>query len=57
MADFFQPDWIGILFVVAMLAMHLGGRRRSGHSGGMHGGCGAGHAGHSGSSTTSPTLR
>jgi hypothetical protein len=47
MADFFQQNWIGIAFVAAMLAMHLGGRRRGGHSGGMHGGCGAGQAGHS----------
>jgi hypothetical protein len=45
MADCFQQNWIGILFVAAMLAMHLGGQRRGGHSGGMHGGCAAGHPG------------
>ena len=40
MIDFLQQNWIGVLFVVAMLAMHLGGHR--------HGGQG-GHAGHGGS--------
>ena len=40
MIDFLQQNWIGVLFVVAMLAMHFGGHR--------HGGQG-GHAGHGGS--------
>lgn len=45
MFDFLQRNWIGILFVVAMLAMHFGGHRhggRGGHAGhgGMMGGCG-----------------
>ena len=45
MAGFIQQNWVGIIFVAAMLAMHLGGHRRGGHSGrGVRGGCGAGHA-------------
>ena len=52
MTRFIQENWIVIIFVVAMLAMHLG--HRGGHGGGQHGGgqhggaggCGGGHAGH-----------
>lgn len=46
MVDFLQRNWIGILFVVAMLAMHFGGHRHgdrgghAGHGGMMRGGCG-----------------
>lgn len=48
MSDFLQQNWVGILFVVAMLAMHFGGHRHGGQRGhaghrGMMGGCG-GHA-------------
>lgn len=49
MAEFLQQNWIGILFVVAMMVMHLGGHRHAGQSGGHGGhggGCGAGHPGH-----------
>ena len=52
MAQFLQQNWIGISLIGVMLAMHLGGHRRSGGQGGhgghgglMHGGCGS-HAGH-----------
>ncbi len=44
MAQFLQQNWIGIIFIVAMMAMHLGGHRHGGHGGhggAMHGGCGA----------------
>lgn len=43
MANFLQQNWIWILFIAAMLAMHLGGHRHGGHSGRggrSHGGCG-----------------
>ena len=45
MAGFLQQNWIALVLVGAMLAMHLGHRR--GHGGGM-GGCGGGHPGHEG---------
>ena len=47
MTRFIQENWIAIIFVAAMLAMHLG--HRGGHGGGQHGGaggCGGGRAGH-----------
>jgi hypothetical protein len=44
MAGFIQQNWVGIILVAAMLAMHLGGHRHGGHGGpGLGGGCGAGH--------------
>ncbi len=44
MAGFIQQNWVGIILVAAMLAMHLGGHRHGGHNGrGLRGGCGAGH--------------
>ena len=49
MWQFLTQNWVGIAFVAAMLAMHLGGHRHGagGHGAGF-GGCGshAGHAGH-----------
>jgi hypothetical protein len=39
MIGFLASNWIWILFLAAMLYMHLG------HHGG-HGGCGSGHSGH-----------
>jgi hypothetical protein len=60
MFDFLQQNWIGILFIVAMLAMHFGGHRHCGQGGhgGMMGGCGGHsatrpheHASQTGSST------
>ena len=50
MVEFLQQNGVGILFVVAMVAMHFGGRRHGGH-GGMPGCSGhSGHSGHSGKS-------
>jgi hypothetical protein len=39
MIEFIASNWIWMLFLAAMLYMHLG------HHGG-HGGCGSGHSGH-----------
>ena len=45
MAGFIQQNWVGIILVAAMLAMHLGGHRHGGHGGrGLRGGCGARHS-------------
>ena len=47
MIDFLQQNWIGMLFVVAMLAMHFGGHRHGGQAGhGGHGGTMRGCGGH-----------
>ncbi len=51
MWSFIQENWVVIIFVSAMLAMHLG--HRSGHGGARHrgvGGCG-GHTEHPDSSS------
>ena len=67
MIDFLQQNWIGMLFVVAMLAMHFGGHRHGGHGGhagrgGTMRGCGGHpvtrpheHASQGGSSSPGPT--
>jgi hypothetical protein len=48
MFDFLQRNWIGIAFVLGMLAMHFGGHRRRGEGGhGGHGGMMGGCGGHS----------
>ena len=44
MIGFLASNWIWILFLAAMLSMHLG------HPGG-HGGCGSDHSGHGAEST------
>lgn len=48
MAQFLQQNWLWVILIGAMLAMHLGGHRhggKSGHGVATHGGCG-GHAEH-----------
>lgn len=47
MFDFLQQNWIVMLFVVAMLAMHFGGHRHGGQGGHLgHGGTMRGCGGH-----------
>lgn len=47
MAQFLQQNWLWVILIGAMLAMHLGGHRHGGQSGqgATHAGCG-GHAAH-----------
>jgi hypothetical protein len=48
MAQFLQQNWLWVILIGGMLAMHFGGHRHGGqpgHGGGTHGGCG-GHAAH-----------
>ena len=48
MAQFLQQNWLWVILIGGMLAVHLGGHRHGGHSGhggATHGGCG-GHAAH-----------
>lgn len=63
MTNFLQQNWIWILFIGAMLVMHLGGHRHGGHGGSdghgqqgpmTHAGCGGGHAGHGSRSDRGP---
>ena len=48
MGRFLQQNWLWVILIGSMLAIHFGGHRhggRSNHGGATHGGCG-GHAAH-----------